>query len=188
MSTTLQTSSGYDPRGVSYVNHTILRKCTTALLQTVDTRPLFFVMSGLGTRLVPRALTCQRSLRSEMDHVSGNTSNRTLFKLWPNSCLQFSSAIRRAMGRMDPGFETVRRSCVIFIDNNNTGVQFCTKNGDNNPDKGMFRHLCQNFGKTPVAAKGAWTSRGITCQGFIETEGDEGGGIHSPQETLKMVS
>ena len=54
----------------------------------------------------------------------------------------------------------------------------------------MFCHLCQNFGKTPVVAKGAWTSRGITDQGFIQREGDEGGGMHCnpPQETLKIMS
>ena len=33
---------------------------------------------------------------------------------------------------------------------------YCT-----DPEKGMFCRLCQNFGKTPVTARGAWTSRGI---------------------------
>ena len=44
MYTTLQTSSRYDPGGVSYVNQTILRKCTVtaAHAQTVDTRAFFF--------------------------------------------------------------------------------------------------------------------------------------------------
>ena len=44
MYTMLQTSYRYDPRGVSYVNRTILRKCTMTAtrVQTVDTRPLFF--------------------------------------------------------------------------------------------------------------------------------------------------
>ena len=54
MYTTLQTSSRYDPQGVSYVNQAILRKrtVTAAHAQTVDTRTFFFQTSGLRTRLV----------------------------------------------------------------------------------------------------------------------------------------
>ena len=73
-------------------------------MQTVDTRPPFFLMNGLGTRLVPRVLTCQRSLESERDHVSGKV-NRTLQTL----TVGCSSAvpIRRVRGQMAPGFEMV---------------------------------------------------------------------------------
>ena len=49
-----------------------------------------------------------------------------------------------------------------------------------------------NFVKTPIAAKGVWTSKDITDKDFIQRGRGEGREMHwnpppSPQETLKIV-